>query len=149
VLDWQRDVLPVLRATYDLMDEHQDDFLQGDDLMARLVTEDRDPDALYRIFTQIKRGGYADVEFAGAMTVAFVQPTEKGLQVTRGWPVPGQGDVEALVRLVDQRIASPDTPEDERTRLESLRAAVGNVSQTVLSSILSAWLSQMTGIGPE
>jgi hypothetical protein len=89
VLDFQRDVLPVLRLTYDLMDAQQDDFLDGDELAA-LVTEDRDEAAVYRIFKLLNRTGYADVQFAGAMTVAFVQPTEKGLQTTRGWPVPGQ-----------------------------------------------------------
>ena len=148
MLNWQRDILPVLRAIYDLMDELQEDALDGDELMSRLVTGDRDENVLYGVLKQINRGGYADVQFAGAMTVAFVQPTEKGLQTTRGWPMPGQGDVDALLQLLDQRIASPDTPEEERTRLERLRAAAGGVSQSVLASLLSAWLSHVSGISP-
>jgi hypothetical protein len=147
MLDWERDILPVLRATYDLMDEEQDDAIETEVLNARLVTEERDEGALYRIFTQIGRTGYADVQFAGGMTVAFVQPTEKGLQVTRGWPVPGQADAEALLRLLDQRIASPDTSEEERTGLTQLRDAAGRVSQSALSSLLGAWLSHVAGPG--
>ena len=149
VFDWQREVLPVLRATYDLMDERRTDALDGDELLPVLITENRTKGDLYGIFRQIHGAGYAHVHFAGGMNVAFVQPTEKGLQVTRGWPVPGQGDVDALLRLLDQRIASPETPDEERTRLERLREAAGSVSQTVLSSLLSAWLSQVSGLGPE
>jgi hypothetical protein len=65
MLDWQRDELPVLRATDDLMEELEDDAPDGDELLARLVTEDRDRKALYTIFTQIDRTGYADVDFGG------------------------------------------------------------------------------------
>jgi hypothetical protein len=137
-----RDVLPVLRATYDLMEEQRTDTLDGkEDLVPRLSEQGHEKATLYEIFRQIHNGGYADVSFAGGMTIGLVQPTEKGFQVTRGWPVPGQGDVQALLRILDARIAAPDTPEDERTRLQRLREAAGNVSQSVLTSLLSAWLS--------
>ena len=148
MLDWQRSVVPVLRATYDLMDEGRTDMLDGDEL-ASLITADRTEAELYNVFQLINRTGYADVQFAGAMTIAFVAPTEKGLQTTRGWPAPGQGDVETLLRLLDQRIASPETPDDERTRLQRLREAAGNVSESVLTSLLGAWLSHVAGPGPQ
>jgi hypothetical protein len=146
MFDWERDVLPVLRAAYDLMEERRTDMLDGDELAA-LVTPERTKGDLYSLFQLIDATGYADVRFGGAMSIAFVQPAEKGLQLTRGWPVPGQGDVEALLRLLDLRIASPDTPEEERTRLQRLRDAAGNVGSSVLSSVLSAWLSQVVGVG--
>ena len=41
MLDWQRSVVPVLRATYDLMDEGRTDMLDGDEL-ASLITADKD-----------------------------------------------------------------------------------------------------------
>lgn len=67
--------------------------------------------------------------------------------MTHGWPVPGQSDVDALLRLLDARINAPDTPEEERTRLQSLREAAGDVGQSVLTGLLGAWLSQVTGLG--
>jgi hypothetical protein len=147
MFDWERDVLPVLRTTYDLMDERQTDMLDGDELVPLLVTDDRTKGNVYNLFRLIDNAGYADVRFAGGMTVALVRPTEKGLQLTRGWPVPGQSSVEALLRLLDQRIASPTTSDDERTRLRRLRDAAGNVSESVLSSLLASWLSQVSGVG--
>lgn len=146
MFNWQGDVLPVLQATYGLMEERGDDFLDWEDLGPRL-TRDRSERELYNIFQQIKRGGYADVHFAGGMSIAFVQPTEKGLQLTHGWPVPGDGEVVALLRLLDASINSPATPEEERTRLKRLRDAASDVSQSVLTGLLSAWLSQVAGLG--
>ncbi len=146
MLDWERDVLPVLRWTYDAMDEHGTTMLDGDEL-APLITETRTKSELYEVFRLIKHGGYAQVDFAGGMSVGFVQPTEKGLQTTRGWPVPGEAQVDLLLRLLDARIASPDTSEGERTALQRLRSAAGDISQSVMTSLLSAWLSQASGIG--
>ena len=80
------------------------------------------------------------------MTIAMVPPTEKGLQLTHGWPVPGQGEAEALLRVLDAMIDSPNTPDEERTRLKRLRDAAGDVSQSALTGLLGAWLSQVTGI---
>lgn len=96
MLDWQSDVLAVIRATYALIEERGEDYLDWEDLGPRL-TQERSEDELYRIFQLIKRAGYADVQLAGGMSIALVQPTEKGLQITHGWPVRGQGQVEALL----------------------------------------------------
>ena len=128
------------------MERRNTDTLETDDL-APLVTAERTDTDVYNLFRLLDRTGYARVSLAGGMTVAFVQATEKGLQVARGWPVPGQSDVEVLLRLLDERIESPDTPEEERKGLRRLRDAVGSVGQSVLSSLLGAWLSQVTGAG--
>jgi hypothetical protein len=146
VFDWQRDVLPVIRATYALMEERGDDVLEWEDLGPRLGAE-RTEGELYNIFQQIKRAGYADVYFAGGMTIAMVRPTENGLQLTHGWPAPGQSEAEALLRVLDTMIESADTSDEERTRLKRLRDAAGDVSQSVLAGLLGAWLSQVAGIG--
>jgi hypothetical protein len=37
--------------------------------------------------------------------------------------------------------------EEERSRLQRLRDAAGEVSQSVLSGLLGAWLSQVAGLG--
>jgi hypothetical protein len=79
MFDWQRDVLPVLRATYDLMEQRNTDMLDGDEL-APLITADRTKGDLYNMFRLLDKSDYARVRFAGGMTVAFIQPTEKGLQ---------------------------------------------------------------------
>ena len=128
------------------MEERGEDYLDWEDLGPRL-TQERSENEVYRIFHLIKRGGYADVQFGGSMSIGLVQPTEKGLQVTHGWPVPGQGEVDALLGLLDAMIASPDTTEEERTRLQRLRDAASEVSQSVLSGLLGAWLSQVAGLG--
>ena len=44
-------------------------------------------------------------------------------------------------------IDSSNTPDEERTRLVRLRDAAGDVSQSVLSGLLGAWLSQVAGLG--
>jgi hypothetical protein len=43
-------VLPVLRATYDLMEELQSDALDGDVLLPRLSEDGHDESTLYNIF---------------------------------------------------------------------------------------------------
>jgi len=94
VFDWQHDVLPVTRVTYALMEERGEDLLDWEDLGPRL-THERTEGELYNIFQQIKRGGYADVQFAGGMTIALVQPTERGCSSHTG----GQFRAKAKSRL--------------------------------------------------
>ena len=75
MLDWQRTALPVLKATYDRMDELGETMLDGDEIVPRLVTPDRDRDALLQIFMLINRTGHADVQFVSG-GVAFIVPTD-------------------------------------------------------------------------
>lgn len=142
--DWEREVLPVLRTTYNLMEEQKVASIDGDELMF-LITEERTQADVLNMFLLLDRAGYVDIDLRSGF-MAFVHATEKGLQTTQGWPIPGQGQVDALLGLLDHRIASSETPDEERTGLQQLRAAAGNVSQTVLASLLSAWLSQVTGV---
>jgi len=70
-----------------------------------------------------------------------------GTDIQRPDVTSGQSDVDALLRLIDARINAPDTPEEERTRLQRLREAAGDVGQSVLTGLLGAWLSQVAGLG--
>lgn len=147
MLDWQRDVLPVLDATYRMLEE-QGPYAQLDGKeVAHALGRDEEDMALRHVFEQLGHAGYIKPTWAGVTLPIMIEPTERGLQYAMGWPVLGQSDVDALLRMLDQRIESPDTPEDERTRLQRLRDAAGDVGTSVMSSLLSAWLSQVSGVG--
>jgi hypothetical protein len=57
-----------------------------------------------------------------------IMATPKGLEETRGWPREGGGtdQLELLLRLLDEHIASEDTPEEERGKLSGVLAATGS-----------------------
>lgn len=146
MLDWQKDVLPVLAATYELIDESEDGYVDGEDVAAKLG-RDADDTAFRSVFQQLDQADYVDVQvWAGGMAPpAMIGATEKGLRITHGWPGEGGESVEILLRLLDERIADPDTPEEERTRLARFREGAAGVSKGVLQSVLSAWLTHVTG----
>jgi hypothetical protein len=147
VLRWDTDVKPVLDVVYRLLEEQGAHLqLEGKDVAHALGRDEDDMD-LRRVFEQLDQAGYIKPTWAGVTLPYMIEPTERGLQHTMGWPVPGQTDVEALLRMLDQRIEAPDTPDEERTRLRRLRDAAGDVGTSVMSSLLSAWLSQVTGMG--
>lgn len=111
-MDWEREVAPVLRTVYDLLDDQVYPYqLDGRAVASALGREDEDP-RLAGVLHQLVQAGYIDATYEGMLLPIDIDATERGLQATRGWPVPGQGDVEALLKLLDQRIASPGTSEE-------------------------------------
>jgi hypothetical protein len=146
MLDWQTEVLPALVAAYELIDESTDGFIDGENVAAKLG-RDADESSFYSLFRQLDDADYVNVQVwgGGMAPPAMIGPTEKGLQITRGWPGRGGESTEILLRLLDERIADPDVPEEERTRLERLRDAAGDVSKGVLQSVLGAWLTHVSG----
>jgi hypothetical protein len=89
----------------------------------------------------LEQGGWLTAEFeAGTDWPIEVSPTPKALQDVRGWPgQPGDAAiVRALLAALDDAIERASDP-DEKTRLQALRDAAGDVGKSVLAgAILSA-----------
>jgi hypothetical protein len=71
--------------------------------------------------------------------------TEKGLRAVGAWPSPSDGR-EAFLAALQQAIDSTDDPE-ERTRLEKLRSAAGEVTKASFVAVLSAAARAGLGLG--
>jgi hypothetical protein len=68
-----------------------------------------------------------------------VELTERGLQVTAGWPTgPGDALLASLLAEVERRIATTESAE-ERSSLERFRDFAVGVGRDVLVSVLSAY----------
>ena len=114
-LDWQRDALPVLEATYrELRDQHYRElqFEEIAALAARLGRSDDDME-LRRIFEHLARDDYIAATWAGVILPYGLAATPKGLQRFEGWPAPDEIDLAPLIRLLDERIEDPAAPEEE------------------------------------
>ncbi len=76
-----------------------------------------------------------------------IRATEKGLQEAAGWPRDGavarEAQIEALLRLLDERIADEGTSEEERGRLRRVREAISNASTKVFGEVLGRFLAEM------
>ena len=144
-LDWPN-VEPVLLRVYGLMDAAPFHTVEYSALAVEFGFDDDDPD-LGRTLRLLDKVGFLDAEFAGMHMPMRVEPTERGLQYARAWPKPGEGEVDALLRILDAHIASPETPDEERPRLQRLRDAAGDMTQSVLANLLAAWGRQVTGLG--
>lgn len=145
-MDWC-EVKPVLRATYDLLDD--DERVSQEAVCQALGRPPEDPQTI-RALARLYQGGYID-----GMTVdqspapIFIIATPKGLQETRGWPREGGGadQVELLLRLLDERIASEETPEAERGKLRRVREGVASLGRDFAVDLLAAYVARASGIG--
>jgi hypothetical protein len=67
---------------------------------------------------------------------AFCRPTEKGLQVTAGWPTSsGEIALERLLALIDERLAAAASDE-ERSRWQRFREGITDIGRDVLVGLL-------------
>jgi hypothetical protein len=140
------EVKPVLDATYRLLSEH--DEVSPEDVIAEMG-EGTDPDHVKRALAQLYRGGRI-----GGQTIEQVdwpitiEATEKGSQEVAGWPKPGAagGDqLELLLRLLDDKIAAPETPPEEKTRLQRVRDSLGGAGRDIIVGVLSNFIAKQTG----
>ena len=76
--------------------------------------------------------------------VAGLRLLPRGRQAVGQWP--SADPAEAFLELLTQRIATEDDPED-RGRLEKLRDSAGQVGKGVATSVLTAFVQQVTGLG--
>lgn len=79
----------------------------------------------------------------------LISSTEKGLQLASGWPTPGgSGQADLLLKILDERIGDPATPEEEKGRLRRVRESVGDLGRAVLAEVLAAYLTRAGGLDP-
>jgi hypothetical protein len=143
MLDWTS-VRPVLEATYDLLDEHDD--VDGSDV-CRALGRDPDDRTTMRELGLLREHGLIKAYLAAGPSMTLIQPTPEGLQRMRSWPRPGDigsEAVEMLLAVLDQQIAAA-ADEEERSRWKRLRDTAASVGQTVVAEMLAAWAARMSG----
>jgi len=146
---WHADVLPLLRASYELeRDLATGAGLTQDALNAALGRPAGDQQTSTTL-VQLSAGGYLRDEqsvdqIEGPISFRL---GEKALQQIAGWPGAPAGDLAAqLLSLLDERIADPSLSDAERSRLERLRDTAGDVGKGVLSGLLAALIKSQTGM---
>lgn len=137
---------PVLEATYRLLSER--DAISPVEVLAEMG-EGTDPDHVKRALAQLYRDDYI-----GGPTTAqdpvpkIIKATGKGSQEVAGWPKPGAagGDqLELLVRLLDEAITAPQTPPEQKTRLQRVRDSLVDAGRDLIVGVLSNFIAKQTG----
>lgn len=143
-MDWEA-VKPVLDATYRLLAE--EDAIAGDAVITELRRPANDKET-GRTLEALSKADYIKGKFIEDTSVpVLIAATEKGLQETSGWPKPGAGSdlVELLLRLFDEQIESPETTQDEKTRVRKARDSFAAVGRDISVGVLTALISKQTG----
>jgi transcriptional regulator GlxA family with amidase domain len=146
-MEWER-VSPVLHATYRLLGERPGDNPSQEDVAALLPGMSSLD--VSRALLLLRDMGYVGGYKASGPRLDLISATEKGLQETMAWPVPGDARVagfEALLSLLDERIQQAQTT-DERTRLQRLRDSAADLGTGVAGEVLGAWVARVTGLAP-
>jgi len=106
VFDWQRDVLPVIRATYALMEERGEDVLDWEDLGPRL-TRERTEGELYTSSSRSSGAG-SGRPFCGRHEHRNGSAHRRVCSSHTDGRHQDRAKVEALLRLLDAMINAPD-----------------------------------------
>jgi hypothetical protein len=135
--DWETEALPVLQAVYTASASADADLGVSDDTVNEVLGRERGEARTERILTMLIRGDYLDTTMQ-TMGSRFSQITEKGLQITAGWPS-GAADAAytRLLTLIDEHVEAAASDE-ERSRWQRLRDAVVGVGREVAVDVLSA-----------
>jgi len=145
---WDADVLPVLQAAYRV----EQRLGPGEGITQNAVNAElgRAPDhpATATAQMQLSASGYLrDEQSVDQIDGPIMfRLGERALQQVAGWPGGGRELADALLALIDERIADPDLDEDERSRLVRLRGAAGDVGKGVFTGLLTALVKSHTGI---
>ena len=145
-MEWS-EVQPVLRATYDLLDDAE---IIGSEAVFQALGRPPDDPTTIRALALLYQGGYIDgMTINNSDAPVRITATTKGLQETRGWPREGGGadQLELLLRLLDERIASEDTPKDERRKLQRVRDGVASLGRDFAVDLLAAYVARASGVG--
>jgi hypothetical protein len=142
-MDWT-EVRPVLRATYTLLDSEGQTTPEF--VCQRLGVQPRD-DRTLRALTLLYQGGYIDgITIEQSPAPIFIRPTEKGLREASGWPDDSSGtQLEVLLRLLDERIESDETSDEEKGKLRRVRGSLVDLGRDVAVGLLTAYLSRVAG----
>lgn len=147
-LDWDSDVLPVLRVIYSLEQVLPANArgVSRDDINHQLQRAEGNP-STDRVLNRLSSGGYLTDELTVHQIEAplYCRLSEKGLQQVANWPGAPQADLSArFFDLLNARIADPETTDEERGRLKRLRETASEVGQSVFTSLLTAFIKGQT-----
>jgi hypothetical protein len=137
-LQWSTDVLPVLLGVGQAYSASaQPDLGVTPDDVAEALGQARD-DELDRILYELTRSAYLEETLGADQSLVPIRmrPTEKGLQVTSGWP---GGESQAAAALLAAIAARRDAAgsEEERSRLQRAYDALSGLGREVLSDVLA------------
>lgn len=148
-LDWNSDVRPVLEALYAVQSTldataygvSQEQLNQH---LGRSVDDSRTD----RVLADLAQAGYLAEVLENDQRIGpiFCRLSEKALQEVAGWPRPGGSPVEAFLAALDDKLADPELSEEQRGWLLKMRDAAGNMSQSVISNLLAAYVKSQTGL---
>lgn len=140
--DWQLDVMPLLYAAFELEQEMSPAAgVTQDAVNLKLGRPPGDPRTSTTLAQLSDAGGYLrdEVSYDQRMGPDVFRLGERALQRVAGWPGDASGDLAAqLLVLLDDRLADPGLPEEERGRLKRLRDTAADVGKGTLSGLLTA-----------
>jgi DNA-binding PadR family transcriptional regulator len=138
-LEWSTHVLPILSAAARAYSRAPSPLGAHTGTIMEELAPDADEETVMRVLDELVRAGYLE-ETLGTDQLpgpAAVRLTEKGLQVTAGWPTAsGEIALDRLLAVIEQRIDAAET-DDERSRWERLRDGVTGVGRDVLVGVLT------------
>jgi len=138
-LDWSTRVLPVLNALARAYSRAPSPIGIGTEAIVEELDADGDTNSVALVLGELVRTGYLE-ETLGADQLpgpASSRLTEKGLQVTAGWPS-ASGDVafDRLLTVIEERIEA-STTDEERSKWERFRDEVAGVGRDVIVGVLT------------
>jgi hypothetical protein len=143
-MEWS-EVQPVLRATYELLDAGED---VTQDQVCEALGRPAGDERTVRALALLYEGGYIGGFKLQSPAPVRIRGTTKGLQEVSGWPREGEASpelVELLLRLLDERIASEETPEEEKSKLRRARDAFAALGRDVAVGVLTAYAGKVSG----
>jgi hypothetical protein len=134
---WETEVLPVLEAFYTASGSADADLGVSDNAVNEVLGREPGDARTDRVVTMLVSTGYLDTTVR-SMGFRYCRITEKGLQITAGWPS-GAADAAytRLLTLIDKHVEEAATDE-ERSKWERLRDGVVGVGRDVAVDVLSA-----------
>jgi hypothetical protein len=138
-LDWSTRVLPVLNALARAYSHAPSAIGVRTEAVVEELEADSDTDSVALVLDELVRAGYLE-ETLGADQLpgpASSRLTEKGLQVTAGWPsASGEVALDRLLTVIEERIEA-STTEEERSKWERLRDGLAGVGRDVIVGVLT------------
>jgi len=108
------------------------------DAIVSRVGDEFDSATVRRALELLEQDGWLEAELElGAEGPISVAPKPRALQLLRGWPTDAgeAAIVRGLLDALDEAIANTSDPE-EKTRLQKLRGAAGDVGKSVLAGAI-------------
>lgn len=138
------DAEPVLRAVYRLLEEQ--DSISPNAVCAATGKPPEDKPT-ERALAYLYREKFIDgLKLANVDHPIQIEAASRGLEYASGWPRGGGGDqIEALLRVLDEHIASDETPEEEKGRLRRFRDGVVGVTRDIGVRVMSDYLARQAG----